>query len=69
MPGMGVLFRRSISLTVTRGACTWLWTALVQEGNGLIDWRKMMLGIGRQKTQVPPEDMFNLAFEIFDKVA
>ncbi len=39
-----------------------------RDGVGSIDWRALMLAVGKQRSDVPPEDAFNLAFEIFDKV-
>ncbi len=39
----------------------------LQDGDGQIDWRNLLLCVGMETVDVPSEELFGLAFEIFDQ--
>jgi Ca2+-binding EF-hand superfamily protein len=61
-------FQKMFPDTVNKTVPQLLFRLFDKEGNGVLDWKTLMLAVGQQKSDIPPQDMFNLAFEIFDAV-
>ena len=65
------MYCRGSGVTTPVPWCVWvqvLFRLLDRDGDGTVNWRELVMAVGLQVTDVPVDDLFALAFEVFDDV-